>query len=113
MSDMRTHQEIDARSLAMHRLVAQKLRNEPERFECVRENLRRWDSVATPRARPYLKAWEALARQGMEACLEMAVEDSGQGRAMRQSSPFAGVLTNRERFAFLREWEDRHAARTS
>jgi hypothetical protein len=107
---MKTHQEIDARSLAMHRLAVRKLREEPERFECIKENLRCWRPETSLRALPYLEAWEALARQGMEACLVLAVEESERADAMRQSSPFAGVLTDHERFAFLREWKEKHAA---
>jgi hypothetical protein len=37
---MRSHQQIDARSLAMHRLVAAKVRREPALFE--RAPAERW-----------------------------------------------------------------------
>jgi hypothetical protein len=54
---MKTHREIDAHSLAMHRLAVRKLREEPERFERVKENLRRWRPEISPRALSCLEAW--------------------------------------------------------
>ena len=33
-----------------------------------------------------------------------------KGKALRQCSPFTGILSNRERFEFLREWKAAHAA---
>jgi hypothetical protein len=45
---------------------------------------------------------------GVDACLAVAVEDSQRAAALRQSSPFSGVLSNRERFAFLKAWRRDH-----
>ncbi len=41
----RDHSRINARSLAMHRLVAQKVRANPALLDKARENLRRWQKV--------------------------------------------------------------------
>ncbi len=105
----RTHQEIDARSLAMHRLVAETIRRDPALFEKARATLRRWRGSVSPGARPYLDEWERLLRVGIEASLAVAVEDSERATALRQCSPFAGILTSQERFAFLRTWKKAHA----
>lgn len=102
---MRTHQEIDARSLAMHRLVAAKIRRDPSLFEKARANLARWRVTACPSTLPYFVEWQRLMDVGMEVCLQFATEDSERATAMRQASPFAGILTNEERLAFLREWD--------
>lgn len=101
---MRTHQLIDARSLALHRAVAAKLRQNPELFERSRQTLQRWRSTVSPSSQPYLETWEALMNQGLEATLAVALEDSERAAALRQSSPFAAVLTNQERFALLKAW---------
>jgi hypothetical protein len=58
-----------------------------------------------------MEAWESLAQQGIERCLTMAIEDSQQAAALRQSSPFVGILTHRERFFFLKTW--RHESTTA
>lgn len=110
---MRTHQALDERSLRLHRLIADKLRSEPHRFAQVQATLSRWQEAVDPRTQPYVRRWQELARQGLEACLEAATQPTEQGQALRQASPFAGVLTHKERFAFFREWarEQQHEAR--
>lgn len=105
---MRTHQEIDERSLALHRLIADKIVREPRLFERSKETLVRWRKTVCSRSHPYLEEWEHLMSLGMDACLAAAVENSQQATALRQSSPFSGVLTNQERFAFLKQWKRDH-----
>jgi len=61
------------------------------------------------RSLPYLDAWQELIDAGMERCLEFALEESEKGDAMRQSSPFVGILTEDERLGFLREWRMRRS----
>lgn len=107
---MRTHQEIEARSLALHGLVADRLRREPALLGKVRATLERWLPEVSPRARPHLEAWRGIVASGLEATLAVLAEDSERARTLRQSSPFVGILTNRERFEFLRAWKRRHAA---
>lgn len=105
---MRTHQGIEARSLALHRLVAEKIRLEPALFERAKATLARWRSTVCANSQPYLVEWERLMDQGIEACLAVVVEDSERAAALRQSSPFTGILTDQERHAFLTAWRQRH-----
>lgn len=108
---MRTHEDIDARSLALHRLVADKLRQDPARLEDVKATLARWRQTVCPATQPYLREWEQLIEQGLERCLTVAVEESEHATALRQSSPFGRVLSNAERFQFLKTWRSSdHAA---
>lgn len=102
------HHEIEARSLALHRLVAEKVRQDPMLFEIARTNLARWRAHATPGDSYYLAEWERLFGAGIEAALAVATEDSERAAALRQSSPFAGVLTTSERRAFLKAWSSGH-----
>lgn len=102
---MRTHQDIDLRSLALHRLVADKIRRNPALFDTVKQTLARWRTTVCVSSQPYLQEWQRLADQGLDACLRAAEEDSEQARALRQSSPFTGVLSHGERFAFLKTWQ--------
>lgn len=105
---MRTHQEIDERSLALHRLIADKIKRDPALFGKARETLSRWRTMVSAASQPYLEEWDHLVKQGMDACLAVAVEDSQRAAALRQSSPFTGVLSNGERFAFLKNWSREH-----
>lgn|SRR5574341_148318 len=107
---MLTHEQIDARSLALHRLVAEKVRVEPARFDRARAILERWRQVVCANAQPYLVEWERLFQLGVDACLAAALEVSERADALRQCSPLACVLTNRERFDFLKAWSRTHEA---
>ncbi len=107
---MRTHQEIEARSLAMHRLIAERIRRDPALLARVRATLVRWLPEVSTRARPELEEWLRVVDRGLDATLALATEDSERAATLRQSSPFVGILTSRERFEFLREWKARHAA---
>lgn len=111
--NMRTPQEIIARSLALHQLVAAKIRNDPSLFLKARATLARWRQTVCLSSQPYLIEWERLMDQGMEVTLAKALEDSEHAADLRKSSPFAGVLTNHERLLFLKEWGRRHAAPSS
>jgi len=91
------HARIDARSLAMHRAIAAKLRNSPELMGVAQENLRRWKGTAG-RSEAYLDAWVRLLAKPVEEMLALLEQDSEGMRAMRQASPFAGVLTPKERW---------------
>ncbi|MBN9406804.1 MAG: hypothetical protein J0I00_15455 [Burkholderiales bacterium] len=104
---MPTHAQLDERARALHRLAAARVRAEPALFERVRANLARWQRDAAPQVQPYVSEWQALADQGLPACLAMAEEDSPHADALRQASPFAGILSNAERLAFLKDWRAR------
>lgn len=108
---MTTHDELDARSFEMHRLIAQKIERDPLLLQIAASNLTRWQQSISTNSQPYILAWQALLAQGLAACLAVATEDSERGTAMRQCSPFAGVLTPRERWQFLRDWKAQHEAR--
>lgn len=107
---MRTHQEIDQRSLSLHRLVAAKIRHDPALLDKAQQILRRWRLTVSPRTYGYLDEWQRLLDQGAEACLAVAVEDSERAAALRQSSPLSCLLSNQERFTFLKTWNQSHAS---
>lgn len=106
---MRTHHELDSRSLALHRLVADKVRRDAALLDRARATLQRWHQTASPRTFVYLDVWQALLEEGEDACLAAATEESEWANALRQASPFACLLTNQERFAFLKQWNKSHA----
>jgi len=106
---MRTHQVLDQRSLELHRLIAAKLQQEPGLFVAVRENLAHWSATVSAGTQPYIAEWRNLADQGMAACLAVATQESEHAAALRQASPFAGILTHKERFAFFKAWSARRS----
>lgn len=103
------HEWLDRRSLAMHRWMAEILRDHPSWLhERVRPTLLRWMQQVDPRNRPYLQSWLDVLDQGLEATVDLMTRDDERARAMRQSSPFVNILTPQQRWAFLREWERNH-----
>ena len=104
---MRAHEWIDRRSLALHDAVAAKLEAHPELLDVARANLRRWLRVNPAEAlQEWARLLDATPLPALTALLRSA--DEGATR-LRQSSPFAGLLTPQKRQAILHEYESRHA----
>jgi hypothetical protein len=97
-SALKGHHRIDQRSLALHRAIAEKLRANPDLLEIARDNLDRW-SQANGRSQPYWDAWREILTRPLGEILELLVEDTERMTAMRQATPFAGVLDPSERWA--------------
>jgi hypothetical protein len=92
----------------MAEAVAAKLRREPSLFAVAVENLRRWHQQMQPWP-PSLQEWENILAHGQPAALAALTENSERGRRLRQSNPFAGVLTPQERNTIFAEYEARAA----
>lgn len=96
---MRSHEWIDQRSLALHEAVAARLEADPALLEVARANLQRWLST-TPR--PALLEWQQLLDVTPLPQLLTLLRSTGDRAArLRQSSPFAGLLTPEERQSIL------------
>jgi excisionase family DNA binding protein len=89
----------ELRSLWLHRAVAGKVVADPERaVRLARRNLARL-RAAHPRgqAARRLGEWERLLDGSVESLLDVLTGRSHQSVELRQNSPFAGLLTERER----------------
>ncbi len=78
-------------------MIAAKLIAEPALLAIAHNNLQRWTTTAG-RSQPYLDAWRELLARPIVELAAWIQEDSEPMRAMRQTSPFAGVLSPRERW---------------
>lgn len=99
------HRLAEARSLALHRAVAERLRMHPELLDRARQRVHSWLEDGTV-ARPYAEAWLALLRGTLEEVTAAIVDTGERARDLRQCSPFAGVLDPRERWRILRGVRD-------
>jgi hypothetical protein len=96
---VRSHEWIDQRSLALHEAVAARLEADPTLLDVARANLQRW-LVTTPR--PALLEWQQLLDVTPLPQLLTLLRSTGDRAArLRQSSPFAGLLTPEERQSIL------------
>jgi hypothetical protein len=88
------HRVAELRSLAYHRALAPRLRR--PMVDQARRKLRRWkdEGKIDPR---YAQAWEGVLALPLEGIREAITADDERGRDLRQSSPFAGLLSEQER----------------
>lgn len=100
MSSSGGHQRIDERSVALHRAVAEKLRKNPALLHIATENLDRWYETAG-RSRPYLDEWRRMLQLPLDELLALIGQEGERMTALRQNSPFAGVLEPAERWAIF------------
>jgi len=96
------HIRIEERSIALHLAVAERIRENPKLMEEAIKNLRRYlqQSFSESRkpASSLLEWQEILEKQSQEEVLEFMVSDNEKARRLRQSSPFAGIITPQERW---------------
>jgi hypothetical protein len=104
------HRRIGRRSLELHRAIAAKLRAHPALIEIARDNLLRW-STSAGRSQPYWEAWAGILNRPLPEILVLLEEDSERMDAMRQATPFAGVLEPAERWAVYSRFERQRAGR--
>ena len=107
---MKSHATIDARSLAFGRAVAARLRDDPALTERGRSTIARWLTTCSPQVMPALLEWEVALKGPLSEVLDLLTNTNERATRLRQSNPFAGLLTQRERSAILREFAAYDAA---
>jgi hypothetical protein len=88
-----THRLLEARSLAMHAVIAQKIERQPELLKIARENLTRWRSRWDDDVPAWYREWCEIMKRPWAEIAGIITEPSEEGARLRQSSPFAGVLS--------------------
>ena len=104
---VRSHVWIDQRSLALHEAVAAKIEAQPQLVEVARANLRRW--LSTNPAAALREWWQVLDTSPLPELLALLRSPGDHAARLRQSSPFAGLLTPEERQSILTHYESRCA----
>lgn len=100
------HATIDRINRAQDRLIAAKLRREGQVIKIARRNLRRWMACDGRSVRRVFLEWQRiLDRLTAAEVADFLNSDTPMARRLRQSSPFAGVLTDAERCAIRRRHE--------
>jgi hypothetical protein len=98
---MRTHQEIDRRSLEMVRRIVAKIDADPERHGLAHAKrvCERWVSQGIVSARE----WLTILEKPWDAIRAILLDESDEGQRLRQTDPFCGILTPAERWQIYRE----------
>ena len=100
------HSRLNERSLAMHRLIAAKVQADAGLLDRARSNLRRWQEVeGCPKLA--LTEWERILGGPVDQVTRVLTDESERATRLRQSSPFAGILTDAERKAICESYSTR------
>lgn len=99
------HRGAELRSLAYHRLIAQRL--DASRIRQARRRLESWAADGKMPA-PAAATWRTLLQDGHRDDLTAVISaDSQESRDLRQTTPFAGAISEQERtrlFELIRHW---------
>jgi hypothetical protein len=108
---LRTHADLDDRSLLLARAVAAKLARDPHLIEQARQALSRRLLAAAPAERATLQEWHQILRTLSPPQVRRLLVDPGpRATRLRQSLPFTDVLTSQERTAALGKARNRRPA---
>ncbi len=103
---MDLHRLSEERSIAYHRVIAERLRDRPEILANARHRVQSW---LTASAEPpfYARKWAEILAEDAESIAAFLVDRSELAYELRSSSPFAGALTPRERWKIWHETRER------
>lgn len=100
------HRLQEVRSRVLHAIVAEKARRDPRILTRARQRVADWERAGGPTHPTWTRAWRDLLDRDDEDVLRAIASDDPQMRDMRQSSPFAGALTDEERLGVIRGLSD-------
>jgi hypothetical protein len=98
------HRKLEERSLALHREIARRIKDNPGLLTRVRGRL--FEDIRSGRfsisLTDAMQEWlDLLNTSSLEQILELLVDQGENARRLRQSTPFAGILTQEERRRIL------------
>lgn len=101
---MKSHQLIDKRSLLLARAVVSKIDSDPGHggLENARKLCQRWVLMHN---KPVLHEWTKILGSSWEGIRKMLLDKSENGKRLRQSSPFCGILSPRERWKIYKDFD--------
>jgi hypothetical protein len=93
----------DRRSLALARLYANRLVDDPEAIlDVARRNLDTMRRLA-PQVQPWVAVWDGLLELPVYVLADLLVDEGEFARALRPTNPFAGVLDEAARLAAMND----------
>ena len=106
---MPNHRHIDARSRALAVAVADQLRREPALVDIAKRNFSTWMKSSSPSVRSTLEEWDIALHGSIDEVIELLTDEGERAVRLRQSNPFAGVLSSRHRTEILNRFSNRDA----
>ena|SRR6185436_281399 len=102
---MRTHQQIDQRSLAMAKAIVARIDADPSRagLTRARATCKRWWQQQPV---PAIREWLEILERPWEQIRAVLLDESEEGQRLRQSDPFCGILIPAERWEIYRAYRE-------
>jgi hypothetical protein len=102
MSTVNLHELAEERSIALHGAVAERLRADPSLLEAVRARVATWLCDGSVHAE-YARAWAAILARPLAEILPVLTDPGEHARALRQVTPFTGIVEQEERLRIRAE----------
>ena len=109
---MLNHRHIDARSRALAIAVADQLRHQPELVDVAKQNIAAWMKGSSSGVRSALAEWDIALNGSIDDVIELLTSEGGKSVRLRQSNPFAGVLSSKQRTEILNRFLDHDTVST-
>lgn len=102
---MRTHQQIDQRSLAMGKAIVARIDGDPLKAGLIKAKAtcQRWLEC---NPMPVYREWLEVLDKPWEEIRALLLDETELGQRLRQSDPFCGILTPQERWAIYRSFHE-------
>ncbi|MEQ1910839.1 MAG: hypothetical protein ABMA15_18605 [Vicinamibacterales bacterium] len=99
---MDLHEVAEARSLAIHAEIARRLEHDASVVSRARDTLERWrrDGRIAP---AYARQWDYWLTRTVQELAALLTDEGEAARALRQNSPFVGIIDPRTRWAIWRD----------
>jgi hypothetical protein len=104
------HELIDQRSMAFGKAIADRLRSQPELVLDAKRTLQRWIKTCSPRSASTLAEWQSILDGPVSGVTDVLTSRDERAVRLRQSNPFAGILSQQERTAIIRRFETHDTA---
>lgn len=103
---MRTHQEIDERSLEMAKLIVQKIDDDPTHngLQRARNTCQEW--LSTEGMSSDVRIWDEILKGDWSKVREVLLDQTEYGKRLRQSSPFVGIISQEERRIIYKKYSN-------
>jgi hypothetical protein len=103
---MRPHELQDERSLAIHRVIADRISEDPSLLDRPRARVAEWRTRRHMNPK-YVEAWDALLHGPIETLRAVLLDPGERAVALRHVSPFAGIIDTGTRTRIWREVRER------
>lgn len=102
------HRALEERSLLMARAIVERIDADPHRrgLDQARAVCQRWAGHSSA---PAVREWMTVLQRPWPEIRRVLLDPSEEGRRLRQSDPFCGILNPRERWALYREFANHEA----